>query len=548
MDRSQIRVVKPQLGGGFGSRTETLNVEIITALLARAAGGQVGLVTSREETFITHRGRPQQQVRMRIGMTGEGRITAIDCETVQRGGAYSGYGIVTILYAGSLLNAIYDIENVRYHGARVLTNTPPCGAMRGHGTVNVRFAFEALLDKMASDLGIDPFELRRRNFLTAPTVTINDLLVNSYGLPECLDLVEEASGWKKRRGNMAKGRGLGMACSHYVSGASKPTQWTGEPHATVNLKLDFDGSIVLLTGAPEIGQGSSTVLMQLAAETLGLPMSRFRVITGDSEIVPKDNGAYSSRITVIVGNAVIDAARGLKRILAEAAAKELECPAEDIENEGEVFRAGGPGEGQNRELSFSEVVALALRDSGTITAKGTYSTPPEARGGKKYRGATVGSTVGYSYAAQVVEVSVDEETGQVTVEQVWVAHDCGKALNRLTVEGQIQGSVWMGMGQAMSEETRYHDGLPLHANFLDYRIPTIADSPPIHTQIVESNDPLGPMGAKEAGEGSLSGFIPALTNAVADAIGLRVTDLPLTPDRVFGELEKRRRANKGGNG
>jgi 4-hydroxybenzoyl-CoA reductase subunit alpha len=523
-------------------------VEIIAALLARAAGGQVGLVTSREETFITHRGRPQQQVRMRIGLTRDGRITGIDCETVQRGGAYSGYGIVTILYAGSLLNAIYDIENVRYHGARVLTNTPPCGAMRGHGTVNVRFAFEALLDKMAAELGIDPFALRRRNFLSAPTRTINDLLVNSYGLPECLDLVEEASGWKKRRGKMGKGRGLGMACSHYVSGASKPTQWTGQPHATVNLKLDFDGSIVLLTGAPEIGQGSSTVLMQLAAETLGLPMSRFRVITGDSEIVPKDNGAYSSRITVIVGNAVIDAANGLKRILAEAAAKELQCPAEEIENEGEIYRAGGPGEGQNRELTFAEVVALALQDSGTITAKGNYSTPPEARGGKKYRGSTVGSTVGYSYAAQVVEVSVDEDTGQVTVEQVWVAHDCGKALNRLTVEGQIQGSVWMGMGQAMSEETRYHNGLPLHANFLDYRIPTIADSPPIHTQIVESNDPLGPMGAKEAGEGSLSGFIPALTNAVADAIGLRVSTLPLTPDRVFGELEKRRRASQASKG
>ncbi len=538
MDTSRIRVVKPHIGGGFGARTETLNVEIICALLARAAGGKVRLVTNREETFITHRGRPEQETKLRIGMTAAGRILAVDCETVQRGGAYSGYGVVTILYSGSLLYALYDIDNVRYHGVRVLTNTPPCGAMRGHGTVNVRFAFEALLDAMAAELGLDPFEVRRSNLLEAPTKTPNDLLVNSYGLPECLDRVEQASGWRRRKGKLPKGRGLGMACSHYVSGASKPVHWTGEPHATVNLKLDFDGSVVLLTGAPEIGQGSSTVLTQLAAEVLGVDMSRIRVVAGDSEITPKDNGAYSSRITVMVGNAVVEAAGKLKRLLAAAAARELDSQPEDIEIEGETYRAGS----QDPGLTFDEVVGIAVKESGTITVRGNYSTPAEAQGGKKYRGATVGSSVAYSYAALVVEVEVDEDTGRVTVDRVWVAHDCGKALNRLAVEGQVQGSVWMGMGQAVSEETGYFDGLPLAANMLDYRVPTIADSPPIEVHIVESNDPMGPFGAKEAGEGSLASFLPALTNAVADAIGLRVTELPVTPDRVFGELEKMRRA------
>ncbi len=540
MDKSRIRVIKPHVGGGFGARTETLNVEIICALLARAAGGKVRLVTTREETFITHRGRPEQEIKLKIGMTEAGRILAVDCETVQRGGAYSGYGIVSILYSGSLLYALYDLDAVRYRGVRVLTNTPPCGAMRGHGTVNVRFAFESLLDSMAGELGLDPFEVRRANFLNAPTTTPNDLLVNSYGLPECLDRIEQASGWRRRKGKLAKGRGLGMACSHYISGASKPVHWTGEPHATVNLKLDFDGSIVLLTGAPEIGQGSSTILTQLAAEVLGVDMSRIRVVSGDSEIVPKDNGAYSSRVTVMVGNAVIEAAGKLKRLLVAAAARALDSRPEDIEVAGETFRAGS----QDRGLAFDEVVAEAVKEAGTITVRGNYSTPVEAQGGKKYRGATVGSTVAYSYSAQVVEVSVDEETGQVTVEHVWVAHDCGKALNRLTVEGQVQGSVWMGMGQAVSEEMGYFDGLPLAANMLDYRVPTIADSPPIDVQTVESNDPLRPFGAKEAGEGSLAGFLPALTNAVADAIVLRVTELPVTPDRVFGELEKRRRARK----
>ena len=538
MDMSRIRVIKPHVGGGFGCRTEALNVELIAALLARKAHGRVRLVINREETFITHRGRPETDIRLKLGMRNDGRITAVECECYQRGGAHSGYGVVTILYSGSMLYAIYDLHNVRYIGKRVLTNTPPCGAFRGHGTVDVRFAFESLLDEMAQELGLDPLDLRRANYLSAPTFTDNDLMVNSYGLPQCVDWVEAASGWRTRKGKLAKGKGLGFACSHYISGASKPVNWTGEPHATVKIKLDFDGSIVVLSGAADIGQGSSTLLVQTVGEVLGLDLSRIRVVTGDSEVVPKDNGSYSSRVTFMVGNAAIDAAQNLKRILVAAAAHKLDAKPEEIECLGELYRAGA----QDKGLTFNEVVTEALRDTGTITVTGNYSTIPESHGGKKYRGAAIGGTMGYSYSAQVVEVSVDEETGVVNVDKVWVAHDCGKALNRLTVEGQVQGSVWMGMGQAMSEETAYHQGLLITGNMLDYRVPTIADSPPIEVGIVESNDPHGPFGAKEAGEGSLAAFLPALTNAIADAIGIRFNDLPVTPDRVFTALEKRRRA------
>jgi 4-hydroxybenzoyl-CoA reductase subunit alpha len=542
IDMSRIRVIKPHVGGGFGCRTEALNVELITALLARKVGGSVRTVITREETFITHRGRPETDIRLKIGLRRDGRISAVECECDQRGGAHSGYGVVTILYSGSMLYAIYNLHNVKYIGRRVLTNTPPCGAFRGHGTVDVRFAFESLLDEMARELGLDPFALRRANLLTAPTFTDNDLMVNSYGLPQCLDWVEAASGWRARQGKLTRGKGLGMACSHYISGASKPVNWTGEPHATVKLKLDFDGSIVLLTGAAEIGQGSSTVLVQTVAEVLGLDISRIRIVSGDSDVVPKDNGSYSSRVTFMVGNAAIEAAQNLKALLIAAAARKLDAEPGDVECLGEVYRAGA----QDKGLSFQEVVTEALAKAGTITVTGNYSTIPESHGGKKYRGAAIGGTMGYSYSAQVVEVSVDEETGVVSVDKVWVAHDCGKALNRLTVEGQVQGSVWMGMGQAMSEEAAYHDGLLLTANMLDYRVPTIFDSPPIEVGIVESNDPHGPFGAKEAGEGSLAAFLPALTNAIADAIGVRFNDLPVTPDRVFAAIEKRRRAR--GNG
>jgi 4-hydroxybenzoyl-CoA reductase subunit alpha len=549
MDMSRIRVVKPHVGGGFGCRTETLNVELIAALLARKAGGCVRIMVNREETFITHRGRPETDIKLKIGMRKDGAITGVECECIQRGGAHSGYGVVTILYAGSMLYAIYDLNNVKYLGKRVLTNTPPCGAFRGHGTVDIRFAFESLLDEMARALGLDPFAVRRANLLRAPTFTQNDLMVNSYGLPECLDWVERESGWQARKSKMPKGKsgvrnghiskGLGMACSHYISGASKPVNWTGEPHATVKIKLDFDGSIVVLSGAADIGQGSTTILAQSVAEVLGLDLARVRVVTGDSEVVPKDNGSYSSRVTFMVGNAAIDAAQNLKAVLIAAAARKLEAKPGEIECLGELYRAGA----QDKGLSFNEVVTEALKDTGTITVTGNYSTIPESHGGKKYRGSAIGGTMGYSYSAQVVEVSVDEETGVVTVDKVWVAHDCGKALNRLTVEGQVQGSVWMGLGQAMSEEAAYHDGLMLTANMLDYRVPTIQDSPPIEVGIVESIDPHGPFGAKEAGEGSLAAFLPALTNAIADAVGLRFNDLPVTPDRVFAALEKRARTN-----
>jgi 4-hydroxybenzoyl-CoA reductase subunit alpha len=539
LDESRIRVVKPFVGGGFGHRTETLNFEIVAALLARAAGGTVKLELSREESFLTHRGRPQTDIRMKIGLKRDGTITAIDAEIVQRGGAYAGYGLVTILYAGALLHALYRVPASRYHGVRVYANTPPNGAMRGHGSVDARHAFESLLDRMAGELGLDPFAVRRANLIVPPWRTINDLQVNSCGLGECLDIVERASGWRERRGRLPRGRGLGMACSHYVSGSAKPVHWSGEPHAVVQLKLDFDGAITVLTGASDIGQGSSTLIAQVAAEVLALPLERFRVVANDSAVTPKDNGSYSSRVSFMVGNAAIRAADTLKRELIHAAARKLEVASDDVEADGERYRVRGT----DRELGWKDVVSAALEPAGTLNVKGAWSTPPETQGGK-FRGAAVGSSAGFSYAAQVVEVAVDEDTGMVRVERVWVAHDCGRAINPLAVEGQVQGSVWMGMGQALGEETQYHDGLHMRANMIDYRIPTIAESPPIETYIVEAPDPNGPFGAKEAGEGALSGFLPALTSAIAHATGIALSELPASPERLLEAIVARQRAEK----
>ena len=537
LDPSKVRVVTPFVGGGFGARTEPLNLEIIACLLARAAGGAVRIVLSREETFLTHRGRAATETRMRLGMTGDGRLTACTCEVVQVSGAYVGYGIPSIRHAGAVLDALYRIPAHRFDGYRVYTNTPPYGAMRAQGSVEVRHAFDSLLDTMAQELGLDPFAVRRANLLEAPTRTAGGVVVNSYGLAECLDWVEEASGWQERKAALPPGKGLGLGCSHYISGPAKPSFATGEPNASISLKLGFDGAIIIFTGATDIGQGSSTMIVQAVGEVLGVNPERLKLVNSDSALTPRDEGTCYSRVTFMVGNAAIVAAENLKKVLTEAAARRLDAKPDDIECLGEVYRVSGTQDGG---IPFDEVVEEALAGVGTLTVDGAYAVPDTYRSGK-FRGASVLPTLGFSYAACVVEVSVDADTGLITVDRVWAAHDCGFAINPLAVEGQVQGSVWMAMGQALSEETRYHQGLPLGPSIGGYGVPTIAESPPIEVKIVESMDPGGPFGAKEAGEGSLAGFLPALVNAVNDAVGVRMTMLPLTPDRLTDAMRKKGR-------
>ena len=535
MEKSQIRVIKPFIGGGFGARTDALNHEMIAALLARAAGARVMLKLTREETYLTRGGRPETTMKLKVGMTKEGRLTAAQCEAVQKGGAYACYGIITILYNGAFMNSLYDLPAVKYDGYRIYTCTPACTAMRGHGGVNMRFAFESMLDILADKLDIDPIELRRRNFLKPPLETINGVKINTYGLPECLDYVEEASGWRKRRKGLPSNKGLGVACSHYISGAPKPVNWTGEPHATVNLKLDFDASVTIFTGAAEIGQGSSTMLTQTVADVMGISLGRIRVIANDSAITPKDNGSYSSRVTFMCGNAAIEAAKDMKRILVEAAARKLDAKPDEIECVNETFRVSGS---QDKGLPFKEVVTEAMVDTGTLTTKGTFTAPREYQGTVKFRGSAVGPSMAYSYAASAAEISVDEITNKITVEKIWVAMDVGFAINPLSVEGQIQGAVWMGLGQALSEEVTFKNGLPVHPNILDYRVPTIEESPPIEVKIVETIDPNGPFGAKEASEGPIGSIAPAVAAAVKQAIGVRMKEIPLSPDRIHAAQVK----------
>src|SRR5213593_204663 len=553
MPMSQIRVIKPLVGGGFGGKSEVIPLEIIAAVAARKAKAPVKITYTREEVFWAHRGRPRTIIDLKTGVNNAGRITAVKARVVQDGGAYCSYGVVTILYSGALLGALYDIPNIQYDGYRVLTNKPACGAMRGHGTVNVRLAFESQLDELAATLKIDPAEIRRRNLLQPPCVTINGLRVQSYGLPECIEKVVARSGWQVRVGKLPRGRGLGIACSHYVSGAANSIIRSDMPHSTVNIKIDRDGGVVVYTGAAEIGQGSDTMTAQIAAEALGCSLSRVKVVAADTDLTPIDIGSYSSRVTFMAGNATLRAAEEVKKQIASAAARKMMCTPEELSFredrvsrrsfagedarathaeasvsgrvEGQILRGSlqqkRADEGPKDSMTFEEAVVAAIDFHGALTGTGSYAPPPEARGGK-HKGAGVGPSPAYSYAAQVAEVSVDEDTGEVTVHKVWAAHDCGRALNPVSVEGQIIGSVWMGMGQALTEEMVWKDGLLMNPGLLEYRSPSSVESPEVEPIIVESIDPEGPFGAKECSEGSLAATIPAIANAIYDAVGIRL--------------------------
>ncbi|HET6844133.1 MAG TPA: molybdopterin cofactor-binding domain-containing protein [Candidatus Angelobacter sp.] len=569
MPMSQIRVIKPLVGGGFGGKSEVIPLEIIAAVAARKANAPVKITYTREEVFWAHRGRPRTIIDLKTGVKKDGRITSVAARVVQDGGAYCSYGVVTILYSGALLGALYDIPNIRYDGYRVLTNKPACGAMRGHGTVNVRFAFESQLDEIAHALEIDPVEIRRRNLLKPPCVTVNNLRVQSYGLPECIEQVATRSKWRERKGKTGAGRGLGIACSHYVSGAANSIIRSDMPHSTVNIRIDRDGGVVVYTGASDIGQGSDTMVTQIVAEALGVSLRRVKVITADTDLTPVDIGSYSSRVTFMNGNASLRAAEDVKKKIVAAAARRMNCVPEDIvmrddmvwkrgasaeaaqENsanevsgrvEGQTLRGSlqqkRKEEGPKDQMSFEEAVVSAIDFSGTLTGTGSYAPPKDARGGA-FKGAGVGPSPAYSYAAQVADVSVDEETGVVTVHKIWAAHDCGRALNPVSVEGQVIGSVWMGLGQALQEEMIWKDGLLMNPGLLEYRSPSAVESPEIEAVIVESVDPEGPFGAKEASEGSLAATIPAIANAIYDAVGVRLREAPFTPERVLAALKQK---------
>jgi CO/xanthine dehydrogenase Mo-binding subunit len=538
LDVACVRVVQPAVGGAFGGKSEPFDLEFCVAKLAMKTGRPVKILYTREEVFYSHRGRHPMKMHYRLGATDDGHIRGVDGKILIDGGAYASFGLVTTYYSGQLLTAPYTFPTYRFDSTRVYTNKPPCGPKRGHGSVQPRFAFEVQLDKLSEELDIDPIELRRRNFIGERTRTVNELRVTSNGFLQCLDAVEHASDWARKWRRMPYGRGVGVAGSCYISGTNYPIYPNEMPQAAVQIMIERSGRVMVLSGASEIGQGSDSVVAYIAAEELGVPVDYVRVRSADTDLVPVDLGAYSSRETFMVGNACVKAARELRARVQEAVAEHWSItPAF-------VTLAGGwafDSNDRTRRIPISEAFNIAESKFGALSAVGSYNTPKDVHG--EYRGGTIGASPAYSFTAHVAEVDIDPETGVVTVEKIWVAHDCGRALNPVLVEGQMEGSAYMGYAEALMEEQIFKSadegkaGLHNAPSLLDYRIPTSLDTPELSSLIIESIDPEGPYGAKEAGEGPLHPSIPAIANAIFDAVGVRMDRLPFSPPRVWRALQ-----------
>jgi len=546
----RLRVVACPNGGGFGGKSDPFNHEIVVAKAALLTGRPVKVTLTREEVFYCHRGRHPTLMRLRTGVKRDGSIVAMDLETLLDGGAYGSYGPASTLYTGQLQTVTYRVPRYRFRACRTFTNKPACGPKRGHGTPQPRFAQEVQLDKIAVALGRDPADLRLQQIAPADSLTANWLRVGTIGLRECIEAVVERSGWRSRRGTLGAGRGLGLACSSYLTGAGLPIYWNEMPHSGVQLQLDRSGRVTAFCGATEIGQGSDDVLAAIVAEVLGIASGDVRLVTGDTDLTPVDLGSYSSRVTLMMGNAAIQAAERAKALLADAAGAKLGVPAERLAfQDRRIFDVENPDTG----MDFADAVVAAEVKHGTIGASGSY-TPPRSPG--RYRGAGVGPSAAYSYTAAVVEVAVDPATGRVRVPKVWIAHDIGRVLNPVLARGQVEGSVYMGLGEALMEESAFRR-LPAHLSgalvhkmpsLLEYKSPTSLEMPEVETTFIETADPNGPFGAKEVGQGPLLPIMPAVANAVFDAVGVRVDEVPITPEKVLRGLEKMKTGERGRTG
>ncbi|HZD20124.1 MAG TPA: molybdopterin cofactor-binding domain-containing protein [Burkholderiales bacterium] len=538
MPASQIRVIATPNGGGFGGKTDICNHELVAAKAALVLGRPVKICLNREEVFYMHRGRHPVLMKFRTGVTREGKLTGMHLQTLVDGGGYGSYGVASTLYTGALQTVTYELPRYKFEAARVFTNKPPCGPKRGHGTPQPRFGQEIQLDKIAERLGQDPAELRLGMLAKPDSITANWLRIGSIGLAQCIRTVVERSDWNKRRRKLAYGRGLGLACGAYLCGAGLPIYWNKMPQSGVQLLLDRSGQLTVFCGATEIGQGSDDVLAAIVAEVLGIDPFEVRCVTGDTGITPVDLGSYSSRVTLMVGQAAIQAAEKLKTMLAEAAAEELEIAPARLQF------ANGRVSFDSRSLTFAEAVVLAEAKFGTLGAVGSY-TPP--RGPGKFKGAGVGPSPAYSYTACVVEAEVDPRTGWIHVPKIWIAHDIGRTINPVLARGQVEGSVYMGLSEALMEEQVFRRLPPKLSRALVHKIPSLLEyksitsleMPEMDTVLIEEPDPNGPFGAKEVGQGPLLPVPPAVANAIYDAVGVRIDEIPITPDKVLRALEKK---------
>jgi 4-hydroxybenzoyl-CoA reductase subunit alpha len=526
----KIRVIKPFVGGGFGGKADGLfPIDFCAILLSKKSGRPVKIVNTREEEFCTTRRRHPMIMTLKTGVKEDGTLLAIDIKAIADGGAYNSWGPGIIGRVGAQLFYLYRLSNIRYEGYRVYTNKSTSGAMRGWGSLQVRFAADSQMDMIAEDLNINPIEIRFKNARHPGDVMPNKGWISSCALTECIQKASEMTNWKESWENMSEDRGIGMACWSYVSAAKH----LAHDSTAAMIKVFEDGTATLITGASDIGQGSNTTLAQIMAETLGIGLEDITVVAADTEIAPFDFGTFASRVTYISGNAVKAAAEDVKKQLFEFVAELLEVNVSDlICKDRRIYLKEKPEKG----MTFSQAVkgCLYLKKGKHILGKGIYEPDTVVVNQVTYEGH---STPAFGYGAQVAQVEVDRETGQVNVLRIEGAHDCGVAINPMHAEGQLEGATSGGLGQALYENLITERGLVMNPSFLEYKIPTALDMPEIRSLFVEAPDPGGPFGAKGMSEGVQLVPPPTIANAVYRAVGVRIKDLPITPEKILDGLE-----------
>ncbi|HOE18419.1 MAG TPA: xanthine dehydrogenase family protein molybdopterin-binding subunit [Syntrophorhabdaceae bacterium] len=526
----RVRVVQCVIGGGFGSKLDTYAYEYIAILLAMRTRKPVKIIFSREEEFFATSPRQCTITKISQGCDKEGRLTFREMEMILDNGAYTSWGATTPSVMMLPISSLYKVPNIKYIAKCVYTNNTYSQAMRGYGNPQATFAIESSLDQLAEKAGIDPYELRLKNANEPGEITPQRFKITSCGMKECIDEVVKRLDWKGKKGKGGN-RGVGMASLIHVGGGARVYKSDG---CGTIIKMDDFGKVDVFTGASDIGQGSDTIIAQIVAEVLGISIDDVNVINNDTDICPWDVGVHASRTTFVAGNAALGAAKKIKEQILEVAAKLLEeDPASlDIKN-GVVFSV------KNSEKTTP--LGKALRKlhytlGGKMLMAEYFYDPANENFDKEFKG---NLSVSYAYGAHGVEVEVDKETGQVKILNYIAAHDVGKAINPLLLEGQIYGGGLQGIGYALGEKMIYEKGYLKNGNFLDYKMPTVKDVPYVQPVIVESDEKDGPFGAKGIGEPGLVPTAPAIANAVYDAVGVRIKDLPITPEKVLKALKEK---------
>ncbi len=529
----KIRVKVPFVGGGFGGKTEPTPSSIVACVLSRKIGRPVKITSTRKEVFYVNKGRHPSHVKIKMGFDKDGTITGVDLEEILDGGAHSSWGLIVMWFSAALTHLPYKIPNVHFHGRRVYTNRPSFGAQRGVGGVQVRVPVECIIDEASEKLGLSAFDVRLKNAVESGYQTKAAVECRHSEFKKCLESVRKRSGYDEKHGKLPKGRGIGLAAGHYSTGGAYLLFNSYRPHSSANVRIDPEAGITVFTGITDIGQGARTVIKQMAAEVLGVDVNDINLFCQDTMMCPYDNGTYDSRVTYGVGHAVKNACTEARKKLQDFVAAGMRLAPHHMEcKNGQIYSIYNP----KKTISFSLAVDMYYSSVGNLFGTGEY-TPPQPRG--KYDGSLIGPSPAFGFSVQTIEVDVDLDTGHVKILNYFEAGDCGKALNPMSVEGQVEGGISMGLGQALYEEVVVNEnGIPLNPNFHEYSIPGFLDMPELDMEVVESYDPTSAFGSKEIGEGPLCPVPPAVLNAVSDAIGVRMTELPVTPEKILRALGK----------